>query len=417
MKCLYIKRINGVISSDFFFKNTKGSSMPCKQCMHLIDIIDLSIPYVIRTCLSCGRKINLRDPGENGLGIKIEKGDQFIFPEGYLKISANPLNGIGTLTQAGLAWFAELIFIEKLEKTPENLALQIKKNDEYSVSILKNSLLVDDHDIENPEHFNAIFETLSGNKNSLEWWALLFGIYNSIVEEAIKENDANKAAWAMGSAERCRSMCVFKGSLEEVVWMGHSARKIIDVINTWHSNKGNHNEEFWQIVFNKNPYVLSQLFAVPVIFIKDKAYVGGMNIDHQDAKFVDYLFTNESSNDALLVEIKTPATKLVGRSYRKGVFNPSSDLAGSVIQVLDYRRELSNNIHTITRGTEHTIDVFSPRCVIIAGNAEKELDNEKKRKSFELFRTNLKDVEIVTFDELFKKAEVLATLFNLKWNK
>ena len=87
------------------------------------------------------------------------------------------------------------------------------------------------------------------------------------------------------------------------------------------------------------------------------------------------------------------------------------------MQVLDYRRELSKNIQTITIGTSHVIDVFSPRCVVIAGNASKELDNEIKRKSFELFRTNLRDVEIVTFDELFKKAETLATLFNLKWKE
>ena len=35
------------------------------------------------------------------------------------------------------------------------------------------------------------------------------------------------------------------------------------------------------------------------------------------------------------------------------------------------------------------------------------------RKSFELYRTSLRDVEIVTYDELFKKAETLGTLFNL----
>jgi len=35
------------------------------------------------------------------------------------------------------------------------------------------------------------------------------------------------------------------------------------------------------------------------------------------------------------------------------------------------------------------------------------------RKSFELYRTSLRDVEIVTYDELFKKADTLATLFNL----
>jgi hypothetical protein len=54
--------------------------------------------------------------------------------------------------------------------------------------------------------------------------------------------------------------------------------------------------------------------------------------------------------------------------------------------------------------------------VVIIGNASEELNTDKKRKSFELFRTNLKNVEIVTFDELFKKAESLATLFNLRWN-
>jgi hypothetical protein len=211
--------------------------------------------------------------------------------------------------------------------------------------------------------------------------------------------------------EKQLGLCVVH--LEEVVWMGHSARRIVEAINIWRSNKNNANEEFWQSIFNENPFILSQLFSIPVVFIKDKAYVGGMKVDRQDAKFVDYLYTNDSSNDALLVEIKTPKTKLVGRKYRKGVHTPSSEITGSIVQVLDYRRELSRNIRSITEDTDHTIDIFNPRCVVIAGNSSTELDDELKRKSFELFRTNLKDVEVITFDELFKKAETLATLFNL----
>ena len=61
--------------------------------------------------------------------------------------------------------------------------------------------------------------------------------------------------------------------------------------------------------------------------------------------------------------------------------------------------------------------MFNPRCIVIIGNAEKELSSVSKRRSFELFRANLKDVEIVTYDELFKKAETLATLFNLTWQQ
>lgn len=389
--------------------------MTCKACGHLIDIEDFSSLYVIRKCPECNRKIKLREFDKKGHGIKIDEGDKVVMPP--LTFSANPLKSNAALTKHGLEWFAELIFLESLPDNPNNLEPELKKNEEFCENFLRKSKLLDEFDLGNPEHSEGIFQKLSSNQSSAEWWVYLFATFNFGVEQAIKENNTKKAAWAMGSAERCRAMYVFKEQFEEVVWMGHSARRIIDVINKWHSNKTNSDEEFWQRVFNENSYVLSQLFSVPVVFIQDKAYVGGMKIDRQDAKFVDYLYTNQSSNDALLIEIKTPDKKLIGGRYRKGVHNPSSELSGSVVQVLDYKRELSNNIKSITKDTSHIVDVFNPKCVVIIGNYEKELDTDLKRKSFEMFRTNLKDVEIVTFDELFKKAETLATLFNLKWQK
>jgi hypothetical protein len=36
------------------------------------------------------------------------------------------------------------------------------------------------------------------------------------------------------------------------------------------------------------------------------------------------------------------------------------------------------------------------------------------KKSFELFRSSYRDVEIVSYDELFKKVELLAQLFHLQ---
>jgi hypothetical protein len=386
--------------------------MSCKLCKNLVEIADSNSPYFVKTCASCGRKINFRKNADTKLKLTIEDGEQFVIPSEWLKISANPLKGNGYLTKYGIGWFAELIFIEDLKHTADEIDFIIENNDLYCDDYLKKSQLLNDIDINNPENSENIFEILEKNKASAEWWIFLFGIYNSIVSKAIEENNARKVAWAMRCAERCRAMFVFKENLEEVVWMGHSARRIVEVIKIWQTNKNNAHEEFWQTVFNENPYILSQLFSMPVVFIKDKAYVGGMKVDRQNAKFVDYLYTNDSSNDALLVEIKTPETKLLGKKYR-GIHTPSSEITGSVVQVLDYRRELSRNIRSITEGTDHKIDVFNPRCIVIAGNASTELNSELKRKSFELFRTNFKDVEVVTFDELFKKAETLATLFNL----
>ena len=394
-----------------------GNKLACEKCKHLVDIEGVSSPHIVRTCEGCGRKIKLREPGDNGHGIKVEKGDQFVFPDGWLQISVNPLKGNSTLTKHGLEWFSKLIIVEDLKHNEDEIESLLEKNETYCDEKLKSSELLKDYDIESPDHSKPIFDLLNKNQSTVEWWAFLFGVFNSIVKEAFEENDARKAAWAMRAAERCRSMCVFKDNLEEVVWMGHSARRIIEVIRKWKGNKENSSEEFWQQIFNENPYVLSQIFSVPVIYIKDKAYVGGMNVNGQDAKFVDYLYTYESSNDALLVELKTPETRLIGAKYRKGVHKPSSEITGSVVQVLDYRRDLSKNIHNIASGTDKEIDFYSPRCVVIAGNYEKELDTELKKKSFELFRSSLKDVEIVTYDELFKKAETLASLFNLVWKE
>lgn len=390
--------------------------MSCEKCNELVDVDDLSRSYIIRKCKNCGRKIKVREFGKNGHGITVKDGEQFVIPSGFLKIAANPLKGNAQLTKYGLAWFAKLIFVEELENNPDRVEDFLTTNEKYSSSVLENSTLLEGFDLDEKEQQNDIFTTLNDNKDSIEWWAYLFGGFSKTVQDAIAEKDAKKAAWAMRAAERCRSMCVFKENLEEVVWMGHSAKRIVEVIKKWDSNKTNDNEEFWQLVFKENPYILSQIFSIPVVFIKDKAYVGGMNIDGQDAKFVDYLFTNASSNDALLVEIKIPATQLLAKTtYRKGIYNPTKELSGSVVQALNYRRELTQNLKSISSNKGYQVETFCPKCVVIIGNAQKELNNDMKRKSFELFRTNLKDVEVITFDELFKKAKTLATLFNLSW--
>jgi hypothetical protein len=128
--------------------------------------------------------------------------------------------------------------------------------------------------------------------------------------------------------------------------------------------------------------------------------------------FADFLFSSETSKDALLVELKTPTTKLLGSKYR-GVYRPSAELSGAIVQVLDYRRQLGHDLDSINRNSRQDLRFFNPRCLLIVGNGGAELDEEKKRKSFEVFRSGLRDVEILTFDEMFRKVSALARLFNL----
>jgi hypothetical protein len=103
---------------------------------------------------------------------------------------------------------------------------------------------------------------------------------------------------------------------------------------------------------------------------------------------------------------------LLGSKYR-GTYRPSGELSGVVVQVLDYRRTLIAKLVSVADDPGLRLKAFSPRCVAVIGHGRKELDSEKKRTAFELFRSNSKDVEIITYDELFRKLDVLASLFSL----
>ena len=85
------------------------------------------------------------------------------------------------------------------------------------------------------------------------------------------------------------------------------------------------------------------------------------------------------------------------------------------MQALDYRRTLVANLNSVAEGTGHRLKALSPRCLVVVGNGAKELDSDEKRTAFELFRFNSRDVEIITYDELFRKLGVLANLFSLTY--
>jgi hypothetical protein len=385
--------------------------MPCDLCRNIID--RENVPHVIRVCEGCGREMHVVESGEDGMGIRIRAGDRFVIPAGWLKISANPLQGTCRLTVEGLQWFANLIFLDRLPRKCEEITSTLADNERVTAQVLSESEIFKGLDWHNDEHTKQILEKLEEHKGSVEWYACLFRMFNDIAQKAIAEGDAVKAAWAATCSERFRSMLVFKQALEEVVWMGHSAKRLVELLKVWDGNKDNSDEEFWQHTFNEHSYVFSQVFSVPIVFIQDKAYVGGMGIDRKDAKLVDYLFSGDTSGEAILIEIKTPATKLLGSMYRKGVYKPSAEITGALVQAADYRASLIENLRAVTDNLEKRLSVFNPRCLIVAGNAGAELIDEKKRRSFELFRSSLHGVEVATYDELFRKMEVLASLFSL----
>jgi hypothetical protein len=385
--------------------------MSCADCASIVERND--IPHVIRHCPACGREMHVHEPGPHGRGFQVRAGDRPVIPAGFLQLSLNPLRSSGNLTRAGIQMLAEMFFLKGLPQQDIGY-VEFATALEGEMDVIVNAFApLDGLDINNPGDSEQILTIMKKHQGTREFWAMSSGLFLNMAREAIANGQAARAAWAAAYAERVRSMMVFKESLEEVVWMGSSAKRLIDILGTWDGHRQNADEEFWQLTFNENSYVLSQVFAVPMLFLKEKAYVGGMTLERSDSRFVDYVYSAESSREAILIEIKTPTTPLLASEYR-GNRPPSRELAGSVVQVLNYRAELTRNLHSLTDKTDIKLRAFTPRCAIIIGNAAAELNDENSRRSFELFRTSLKDVEVITYDELFRKVEILAELFRLK---
>jgi hypothetical protein len=188
-----------------------------------------------------------------------------------------------------------------------------------------------------------------------------------------------------------------------------SRANIRAIRDVWRNNAMNSSEEFWQRQLTKHSFVLSFLFAYPVIVIRGKAYVGGKEYDNRHGNLVDFLARIPTSRNAVLIEIKTPTTQLLGHEYRQDIFPASEEIIGSISQVLHYRESLLDD--SKVRQTAD-LSASEPRCLIIAGSAAAELIDDSRRRSFERFRERLLGVSVVTFDEVFARIEDLHSLLN-----
>jgi hypothetical protein len=173
-------------------------------------------------------------------------------------------------------------------------------------------------------------------------------------------------------------------------------------------------EKQWQEFLKDNSWIFSSIFAQPVILYQREAYVGGKTIDNKNGKFNDFLIKNSLSDNVSFLEIKTHKTKLLEKSTYRGsdVFSVGKDLTGSINQVLNQRDNFQKEFWALKGKSKTTVETFNSKCVVLVGTLNKL--TEEQKYSFELYRSNSRDVEILTFDELKTKIESLQKVMKRK---
>lgn len=164
-------------------------------------------------------------------------------------------------------------------------------------------------------------------------------------------------------------------------------------------------EEKCQLFLSENSWIFSNILSIPVAILGTKTYVGGKSFENSGGKEADFLYRNDLTKNVCIFEIKTPLKRIFDSKtpYRKpDIFHLGKELTGGVVQLLDQRDNLQKDFYSVSKGK---FDSFTPKGILIIGKI-KDLSPEQI-KCFELYRNNLSNIEIITFDELSQRTELI----------
>lgn len=180
-----------------------------------------------------------------------------------------------------------------------------------------------------------------------------------------------------------------------------------------HVQAGDWTELDWQRFFEANPWIFGHGLDYRFLVTRQtQADYGGGNVLGRGGQQGDFLMTTEADvRFSVLVEIKKPTTQLLGsRQYRNGAWQIGPDLSGGVAQVQahcdQWAREGSATRANRRWLEERGIAVVQPKGILLIGHTG-HLDTDDKKETFERFRRNLWNPEVLSYDELLARARFL----------
>lgn len=178
------------------------------------------------------------------------------------------------------------------------------------------------------------------------------------------------------------------------------------------------NEDYWQDFFNRNQWIFG--YGLKYCFLSQltvQPHYGGSNYHGIGNQKGDYLLSSEAEiKFTVLVEIKRPSTKLLAVNkdnnhieHRNGAWQLSQYLTGGISQIqINCKTWLRKSFEPENSAELNSKNIFTvnPRGILVIGNT-KELDNRNKIETFESFRRNISNPEIITIDELYERAKFI----------
>lgn len=170
-------------------------------------------------------------------------------------------------------------------------------------------------------------------------------------------------------------------------------------------------EPQWQKYFSENTWVFGYGLDYRFLSILQKeAAVSDVDVDGKNTVNSDFLMG--STDFTVLVELKRPDTLLFENiKNRSRSWKLSQHLVHAVSQILAQKAAWeikSSQINYDENGNLITQKTSDPKAILIIGRKDEiegsHRDSEIKQKTFELYRRDSRNVEILTYDELYERA-------------
>ncbi|PQJ73609.1 Shedu immune nuclease family protein [Polaribacter butkevichii] len=173
-------------------------------------------------------------------------------------------------------------------------------------------------------------------------------------------------------------------------------------------------EPEWQVFFKQNSWIFGYGLDYRFLSILQReASVSSTDLDGKNEVKLDYLLGDK--NFTIIVELKRPDTPLFEKDKnRSESWKLSKDLTYAVSQILSQKAEWEIKAQTDQfdeNGDKIEQDTVDPKTILIIGNTNQFSGSTKtdliKKKTFELYRRNSRNIEIITYDELLERAQFI----------
>ncbi|AYP22505.1 Shedu immune nuclease family protein [Pantoea agglomerans] len=188
----------------------------------------------------------------------------------------------------------------------------------------------------------------------------------------------------------------------------------LDKYQEMYGQASSYDEKDWQRFFEENEWLFGYGLRYQYLeILQREAHISHTDLNGSNDVITDFMMTD--SRFTRIVELKTPTTNLfANRKNRADSWRLSSDLTDAVSQILAQKAnwEVESQRDNFTAdGTLITEKTYDPECILIIGSLDaiEGSDREKliKKKTFELYRRNLKNIDIICYDELLERAKFI----------